>query len=148
MRAVIVLALVSASCMSDYPAEPDFAPFGQDCQQDTDCDAPGVFVCARDLKCRAVEDVRTVHVQWTVNGDAASALTCGPDSGLDLVLDDNTFTHQLEFGPLPCEEGLFTIENLPRFFIRAALGPEASDVSKDFPRPISSDGRIGFDVIF
>jgi hypothetical protein len=89
------------------------------------CDAD--LICTRDHRCLPPEQVRAVHVLWTVSGAPASATTCTAAPDLLLDLRSRNGPH-LGFEPVPCAEGEFTVDRLATDYDSVDLG-RASDHS-------------------
>ena len=83
------------------------------------------MVCARNHTCLPADQIRTVHAVWTVRGMTPTIQSCagvpplliafGPSAGSGL---------RLSYAPVPCVEGMFTIDKLPVSYDRVELGPE------------------------
>jgi hypothetical protein len=86
------------------------------CEADTDCVGSGQ-VCARDGECLDSSGVRTIHVNWTVSGQPASAAACVNAPDLMLTFFDGAVGdpdgYEFGFAPVPCPEGKFTIDKMP-----------------------------------
>lgn len=82
------------------------------CHKDDEC---GGDVCARDGECMPADDVVTVHVTWTVNGQAASTDSCASTPNLDLTFFGSQ-GDEFGFAPVPCVEGKFTVDKLPIWY--------------------------------
>ncbi|HEX8109750.1 MAG TPA: hypothetical protein VF516_18590 [Kofleriaceae bacterium] len=87
----------------------------------------GDLVYTRDGKCLPPDEVRTIHVTWTVSGAPASATSCAaaPDLRLDLRSRSGG---SVGFEPVPCVEGKFTVDRLSTDYDTVQLG-RASDRS-------------------
>ena len=101
---------------------------GGECQSDSQC---GDDVCARSGECLARSNIRSVTVTWTVNGAPADAASCTAHPDLYLQFDGADYGDTLRFAPVPCREGRFPIDKLPKRYVQVELGSEggASDVS-------------------
>jgi len=101
---------------------------GGECQSDSQC---GDDVCARSGECLARSNIRSVTIKWTVNGVAADASSCTAHPDLYLQFDGADYGDTLRFAPVPCREGSFFIDKLPKRYMQVELGSEggASDVS-------------------
>jgi hypothetical protein len=101
---------------------------GGECQSDSQC---GDDVCARSGECLARSSLRQVTVKWTVNGVAADAISCTAHPDLYLQFDGSDYGDTLRFAPVPCREGLFSIDKLPKRYVQVELGSEggAGDVT-------------------
>ena len=101
MRALVAVSLVSlVGC---------FEPLdGGACARDSDC--PGA-VCTRVGECAT--QAYALRVTWTLDGEAASTLSCAAVSELELsVIDPSTGTsHTVR--PVPCAPGSFFFDKLP-----------------------------------
>lgn len=83
------------------------------------------LVCTRDDQCLPPDEVRAVHISWTVSGAPASATSCA--AAPDLVLDlRSRGGASFGFEPVPCAEGMFTVDRLPTDYDTVQLG-RASD---------------------
>jgi len=103
-------------------------PSGGECQSDSQC---GDDVCARSGECLARSNIRSVTVTWTVNGAPADAASCTTHPDLYLQFDGADYGDTLRFAPVPCREGRFPIDKLPKRYVQVELGSEggASDVA-------------------
>jgi hypothetical protein len=79
------------------------------------------LVCTRDGQCLPPDEVRAVHINWTVSGAPASATSCAaaPDLRLDFR---NRSGAQFGFEPVPCAQGKFTVDVLPTDYDTVLLG--------------------------
>ncbi|HEY1553972.1 MAG TPA: hypothetical protein VGF94_04010 [Kofleriaceae bacterium] len=124
MRTLAIALLLATGCVQDdstpsYPTDPG-GPYdpGQGsgggidygCQHDSDCGAG--YVCARTYECLAPDEVRTVHIAWTLEGQPATATSCSSSPDLEVDFD---FGGGAWWGwaPVPCVEGVFTIDKMP-----------------------------------
>jgi hypothetical protein len=82
-------------------------------------------VCTRDNRCLPPDQVRAVHITWTVSGAPASPTSCAAAPDLLLDLQSRSGPH-LGFEPVPCAEGEFTVDRLPTDYDAVQLG-RASD---------------------
>jgi hypothetical protein len=115
-----------AACLAGCPMTTT-GPGGGDCTTDSQC---GGEVCARSGECLARSEVRSVTVKWTVKGEAANATTCThPD--LYLQFDGADYGDTLGFAPVPCKQGQFFVDKLPKRYLQVELGVEgrATDIS-------------------
>jgi hypothetical protein len=101
---------------------------GVECQNDAQC---GDDVCARSGECLARSAVRAVTIKWTVNGVAADLSSCSAHPDLYVQFDGADYGDTLRFAPVPCREGSFFVDKLPKRYMQAELGSEggAGDVS-------------------
>jgi hypothetical protein len=84
----------------------------------------GDLVCTRDGECLAPDQVRAVHVTWTVSGAAASATSCAGAPDLELSLQGRG-VGGFSFAPVPCVEGAFTVDKLSKAYDRVELGRDS-----------------------
>jgi len=85
----------------------------------------GDRVCTRDSRCLPSDQVRAVHIRWTVSGAPASATSCA--AAPDLILDLRSGSGPgFGFSPVPCAEGMFTVDRLSMDYDTVVLG-RASD---------------------
>ena len=125
MRALAALVLATGCLQpSDpYPYPPPdpggtLPPSSSGCQQDAECGTGQV--CARDFSCASPADVATVHVNWTLSGDTASAPRCAgtPDFDIQFRSSDQYY---FGYSPVPCDQGRFTIDKLPIWYTRVEI---------------------------
>jgi hypothetical protein len=109
MRRAALLLLFLAGC----PVS------GDECALDVDCE--GGDVCARDHSCLPASEVRAVRASWTINGVPASAEVCGEaDLYIEFTADDRD--DRVQFQPVPCFAGQFSVDKLPSRMDRVELG--------------------------
>jgi hypothetical protein len=166
MRTALLAALVMAGCSSDSSwgggggggwgggggggaPGPGGGPFGS-CQRDSDCNpaaGSGVDagsagsgtgqVCARDGACVPAADVQTVHVTWTILGQAAGSATCASVPSLELNFSQQGAGGGYGYGyaPVPCVEGKFTIDKLETTYNYVQLDVEYQGGGSGAPIP-------------
>jgi hypothetical protein len=129
-RALVVVALC-AGC----PNPTD----GNTCTTDGDC---GADVCARDGECLPAADVMKIKVTWTIRGQPASPTTCAPapDFFVNFYASDR---ESFGFAPVPCNQGQFVVDKLPRRFTQVELG---ADARFDAFAGFDAAGNATFDV--
>jgi hypothetical protein len=108
----VLIILGLASCTSK--------PDGPQCTVDSDCGDS--LVCARPGECLSPGQVREVTATWTVNGMPAGAQTCASIEDLMIQFDGSDFNDTLGFAPVPCSQGQFHVDKLPRRYIEIELG--------------------------
>jgi hypothetical protein len=132
MRAVLVLVLVgcAAGCSDGggdaFPPDPDpgdwddpgNAPRG--CVSDEAC--PTGEVCARAGGCMAADLVRAGRVNWTLSGRPADRTTCGAAPELRIKFAPGADQLGLNYAPVPCTLGRFTVDKLPITYTEVKLG--------------------------
>lgn len=129
MRLALVVLL--GACSSPYSTGDDYGtydpgsqlpPTGSGgCEQDSECGSN--LVCARDYSCDTADQVMVAHIHWTVSGQPANATTCANIADLDIQFTDDNDAWWFGFSPVPCVEGKFTIDKLPKWYTRVGLGP-------------------------
>ncbi len=94
------------------------------CHQDSDCGS-GSLICARDFSCVSKSETYTAHISWTIGAQPASKTTCAhlPDLDLQFRTTDNYF---FGFSPIACDQGKFTIDKLPTWYVETTIGPTGS----------------------
>jgi hypothetical protein len=117
MRAVLVLLL--ASCNVSPSGTDPIGDFSGDCSSDAVC--RGGEVCARSGGCYPPSQIRSIQVTWTLDGQAASAETCGASQDLEIDFHGSD-GGSLGFAPVPCVAGKFSIDKLPVSFTSVRLG--------------------------
>lgn len=133
----LVLALGLGACPG--PGGPSTG----ECNMDEECG--GGEVCARDNLCWKASEVRFVKATWTVSGQPASAAACAryPDLYIDFY---GTSVQNLGFSPVPCENGQFAIDKLPRGFTRVEVGVDNGGPWR--ATSISAAGTAAVDLVF
>ena len=82
----------------------------------------GPDVCARDHQCYPPEAVRLVHARWTIDSAPASFETCASHPDLEIRFSDSSGNTSIGFSPVPCRNGLFTVDTLPDVYSMVELG--------------------------
>jgi hypothetical protein len=147
MRFVLLALLVG--CMPPPDPQPIDPPGWSNpggtvsgCTQDAQCF--GGNVCARTGGCVAPSDVRAVHVTWTLTGQPASAASCTNAPNLVIHFVEGNDGEWIDFSPVPCSEGKFTVDKLPSWFTRVTLKKE-SDTTKQ-ASDIDTTGNATLDL--
>lgn len=83
------------------------------------------MVCTRDGLCLPPDQVRAVHVTWTVSGAPASPTSCAAAPDLLINLTSRGGFH-LTFEPVPCAAGKFSVDRLPTEYDEVMLGRPSS----------------------
>jgi hypothetical protein len=96
---------------------------GSECNSDSQC---GDDVCTRNGECLARASVRSVTVNWTVNGVAASVPLCTGHPSLYLQFDGADSGDSFRFAPVPCTLGKLFVDKLPRRYGQVEIGVEGS----------------------
>lgn len=122
----LVAALLLAGCMQQQSDpgpgwNPGGTPGGPGCQSDADCGSG--YLCARTGQCATASEVRTIHVDWTVMGQTANATSCSssPNLEFDFPANDGSWWG---WAPVPCMEGVFTIDKMPTWFDQVQISIE------------------------
>src|SRR5512140_1252468 len=84
------------------------------CQSDSACS--GGDVCARSGACLPPSQVHPVHVTWTLRGMPADRTTCGATLDLQIGFGMDAGIDVLQYAPVPCIEGKFTVDKLPNWY--------------------------------
>jgi hypothetical protein len=134
VRAVLFLIPLLAACPANDPQY-------SNCSSDADC---GGDVCARDGECAAAGDIRGVKVTWTLNGQMANATTCA--SSPDFFLEFYNSSNGYDFGyePVPCMQGQFFIDKIPKQYTEVGLSPIAGQFTQT--EPIDASNTAAFDL--
>jgi hypothetical protein len=131
MRALLLVAVLPlAGC-----------PGGNECTTDFDCNAG--YVCANTHDCLSPNLVHRVGIYWTVRGNPADEITCGPIPTLDLGVFDSQTDDQRSYAPVPCASGQFIFDKLPTQFDRVLLRVTNGAETVEAPIP---DGPLSADV--
>jgi hypothetical protein len=106
------------------------------CSADSQCGTGEA--CARDGECLPSNELRAVHVTWTVQGAQADQTSCSNSESLEL---DFTGGNEGPWGyaPVPCMEGKFSIDKLPTWYTYVQLGRDGDITS-------GSGGKIDPDL--
>jgi len=111
---------------------------GSECRDNGDTnDCPGDQVCARSSECLPADQIRSVHVNWSVRGQAASPTTCAPAPSLYLLFFSDDPNDAFGYEPVPCVAGLFTIDKLPTRFTGVEIGTDGGFSDR---APINAQG--------
>jgi len=115
------------------------------CEADTDC--PSGDVCARTYECLPPDQVRTVHITWTLEGQPANSSTCA--SSPDLEIDFN-FNGGGWWGwaPVPCAEGKFTIDKMPTYDADVAISEDGDPSTQEYGTLDATTGQVTIDLPF
>jgi hypothetical protein len=131
----IAFALLLVGCVQQQDPPPDPGPYypppggGQPppptgtygCQSDSECGTGQV--CARTFACMSPTDVQTIHVVWTLEGAAASQTSCSTAANLEIDFSGN-YADPWGYAPVPCVEGKFSIDKMPKVYTYVNLGRE------------------------
>ena len=142
MRALAAVSLVLLGAC--FPPSGGGGGGGDDLECFVDEECASGEVCARDDECWPAEDVRAVKTTWTVNGMPASETTCARFPDLHIIFQ--TTSDDLGFSPVPCAQGSFNIDKLPRAYTRIELGVD--DTRLWTTTSIGSTGQVVLDLRF
>lgn len=128
MRGLGFAVVLLVGCVTrggDAPGDPFgdppiFTPPSSGCHDDSACKSGQV--CARTGACLPADQVRAVHVSWTVRGMPAGADTCASAPDLEIELEATTGSARLAFLPVPCVEGKFSVDKAPTSIDHVTLG--------------------------
>jgi hypothetical protein len=112
-------ALALMACL----AACSLTPSGSECNSDSHC---GDDVCARSGECLPRSSVRAVTVKWTVNGVAASLLSCAEHPDLYLQFEGADYGDTFRVAPVPCRAGSYFIDKLPKRYSQVELGADGA----------------------
>ena len=148
MRSLITtLALLGACTTTTQLMDPPVPPPTPECTTNADC---GDDVCGRDAFCSAPSDVRTVHVSWTINHQAADATTCAPSPIFDVEFQTDPISADrggtIDFARVPCDEGLFTIDRIPTKYWVAGAKTSPTGGSSGMYVPIDETNSAKIDL--
>ena len=132
MKRALILVLLAACPSSDTQTE---------CMLDSDCG--GGNVCARDGECLPSGQVWAVKVTWTLRGSAANASTCASSPSFYLQFDGFDLHDTFGYEPVPCDQGQFLIDKLPKRFVQVEIGENNRFLDA---QPISAAGSASFDL--
>jgi len=96
---------------------------GGECVRDDQC---GDDVCARSGECLSASSVRQVSVKWTIDGAGASVSTCTVHPDLYVEFAGPDYGDTLRFTPVPCSQGSFFVDKLPKRYQHVEVGVEGS----------------------
>jgi len=110
-------ALALMACLAGCSLTPGS---GGECVSDSQC---GEDLCARSGECLARSSLRSVMVKWTVGSAAADAASC-THPNFYLQFDGSDYGDTLRFAPVPCRQGSFFVDKLPKRYLQVELGFE------------------------
>jgi hypothetical protein len=131
MRRAALLLFLLAGC-----------PVDGECEIDADCDG---LVCARDHSCLPADEVREVRATWTINGAPATMVSCVEDD-LYIEFRGDSPEDRVQFQPVPCFAGQFSVDKLPRRMDTVELGVLGS--GEVDTASFNSDGIAALDLQF
>lgn len=106
----MTLWLCACSWLSACNNPDDFGFSAPSCAEDSDCQGG---VCVRSGQCFPAEDVRSIAVVWTVNGQPASADACGTHPSFTLQFESDV-GYGYGYAPVPCSAGKFTVDKIAK----------------------------------
>jgi hypothetical protein len=130
MRAHLVLLV--AGCGS--------SPTGSHCTTDSNC---GTEVCARDGECLPASQVRMVKLTWTIRGSAANPTSCASSPNFYVQFDSSDLNDSFGYEPVPCQQGQFGVDKLPKRYVQAEIGVDQSLLDA---QAIDATGMASFDL--
>ncbi|HEY1550171.1 MAG TPA: hypothetical protein VGG28_20225 [Kofleriaceae bacterium] len=131
--------------------------YGGYCGSDSDCvsELGSGYVCARDEECQLASNVRTVRITWTIMGSAAGSDTCASSPDLELLFntegDLSGTNYEFGFAPVPCVEGVFSIDKLPSAYAYVGLFDQSTfdeDDSAGVTGTFDGSGDCALDLNF
>lgn len=117
-------------------------PSTGECKTDGDCAGN---VCGRDDLCYPPAELREVRTTWTIRGMAADPVTCSGHSDLMIGFSGGAGGESLAYAPVPCENGQWLMDKLPRAYSSVELGRK--DGIPDI-KSIGASGAVAFDLRF
>lgn len=123
----LAFALLLVGCVQREDPGPWVDPGPQPsygCESDSECSTGNV--CARDGDCVPAAEITSVHVTWTLKGQPASVQTCANSPNLEVHFSSGT-TNGFGFSPVPCVQGVFTVDKLPNWYIRVSVFRDGTD---------------------
>jgi len=138
MRTLRALALL-AGLAAGLPGCPPST--GGECTSDSAC---GGEICTRDQVCTPASEVRAVKLTWTVHGGPANATSCASTPNLYVQVDGDTALDMIGFAPVPCDQGVFNFDKLPRRYGIAELGIDGGGLGAR--KPIDAANSAHFDI--
>ena len=109
------------------------------CELDSECDSGEV--CARSAECLPESRVRKVQVRWTIEGEAPVEANCARVGPLEIKFM-STRDDLINYTPLACEAGLFTLDKMPsRMTLVEIDGPSVLGRAG-----IPADGQVQMDL--
>ncbi len=139
----VVAAMALAGACAD---ETDHT--GLICSDDSDCggSVPNL-TCDQSKVCADKTTLRTIRVNWTINGSTPSGSSCtGIDRlKLDFTSDDNAVAFAFE--PVPCAAGAFPIDKMPKAVIKVKItGVKLAGAALVGESFIDSAGNVVIDI--
>jgi hypothetical protein len=114
-------AFALMACLSGCSLSPSDS--GSECTTDAQC---GDDVCARTGECLQKSSVRSVKVDWTIDGAAPASTACADHPDLYLQFDGFEYGDAIRFAPVACTEGSFFVDKLPTRYQQVEMGVEGS----------------------
>lgn len=125
--AILVLALPACFPEGNY-------------QCDVDDDCSGGEVCARTHECLAATEVRSVKIDWTIDGQTDVATGCAALGLSDMTIQFTGDQTEISFAPVPCAGASYFIDKLPLRFDAVSLAGNATDGSQYYGEtPVGGD---------
>lgn len=112
---------------------------GGECVNDSQC---GDDVCTRGGECLARASVRSVRVEWKVDGASASVTTCDAHRDLYLQFNGTDYGDTLRFEPVACSQGVFSVDKLPKRYQVVELGIQGGTGTVLAIDPVSAQARF------
>jgi len=156
MRTVaLALLLAAIGCTTETdppPVDPPYSGPGDGsggggvygCQADSDCG--GGQVCARTYECLPPTEVQTVHISWTLEGQPASSTSCSSSPDLEIDFDYGN-GGWWGWAPVPCVEGVFTIDKMPTYDQDVAISIDGDPSTQQYGT-LDSTGKVAIDLPF
>lgn len=112
---------------------------GGECVNDSQC---GDDVCTRGGECIARSSVRSVMVKWTIEGAAASVVSCDTHRDLYLQFNGTDYGDTLRFEPVVCSQGSFFVDKLAKRYQQVELGIQGGTGTVQSIDPVTAQARV------
>ena len=91
-----------------------------------------------------MSDIRGVKVTWTIGGKAASATTCASTPDFYLEFYDTSYGYDFGYAPVPCMQGQFFIDKIPRRYTEVGLSSDQTRFAST--KLIDASNMASFDL--
>ncbi len=121
---------------------------GLACKTDNDCGgAVPNLICDQSRVCADKTTLRTIRVNWTINGSTPSGATCSSIDHLKLDFASDDGVVAFAFDPVPCAAGSFPIDEMPKAVIKVKItGVKLAGTSLVGESFIDSAGNVIIDI--
>ena len=112
-----------------------------------DRNCPSGEVCARIGGCAPADQIRAVHIYWTLSGKPANATTCDATPSLYLQISPPGSYGQ-GWAPVACSQGKFTIDKIPLSYTEVDLNQRGSSNMPQHGTIDAVTGEVTIDLPF